>query len=347
MPETTTAGAGLDAAVRSRILGLTIRGASLANVLRLLADETPLSPPLESAVAAEYERVATVLIDRDAYRTTTAEKAVWMMGVYRALAEQSGPYEIDTIDELEPETFFRDYYFRNRPVKIAGFAKRWQSFAEWQVPSLLDRFGSQTVEVSTNRDAHETYDVDFEPTRREMIFSEFVAMLRAAADRETNDFYLVARNLNVRRAFKPLVENLKPLPGVLSEHRADYLNFWIGPRGTMTRLHHDLTNVLFCQLAGSKRMWFVPPHDTALVYNRLGVVAEADAARPNYKKHPLFRAARVRDVTLDEGDAVLIPVGWWHQVQSLTESVSLTFINFAVPNLFAMTDQPHWRFRTD
>jgi ribosomal protein L16 Arg81 hydroxylase len=34
------------------------------------------------------------------------------------------------------------------------------------------------------------------------------------------------------------------------------------------------------------------------------------------------------------GDVLFIPVGWWHWVESLSPSVSVSFVNFSYPNTF-------------
>jgi mannose-6-phosphate isomerase-like protein (cupin superfamily) len=38
----------------------------------------------------------------------------------------------------------------------------------------------------------------------------------------------------------------------------------------------------------------------------------------------------VLEATVGPGDFLLIPVGWWHTVESLSTSISLSFHNFAV-----------------
>src|SRR3546814_9038094 len=42
---------------------------------------------------------------------------------------------------------------------------------------------------------------------------------------------------------------------------------WIGPRGTITPWHHDLTNNLLVQFVGRKRVRLVASHDTPLMRN--------------------------------------------------------------------------------
>ncbi|MGH7010325.1 MAG: cupin-like domain-containing protein [Caulobacteraceae bacterium] len=37
-------------------------------------------------------------------------------------------------------------------------------------------------------------------------------------------------------------------------------------------------------------------------------------------------------MTLEAGEALFIPIGWWHQVTSLEFSVTATFTNFLWPN---------------
>jgi hypothetical protein len=43
---------------------------------------------------------------------------------------------------------------------------------------------------------------------------------------------------------------------------------------------------------------------------------------------PLFKDATVITVPLNPGDALFIPIGWWHHVRSLDVSMTLTHINF-------------------
>ena len=40
------------------------------------------------------------------------------------------------------------------------------------------------------------------------------------------------------------------------------------------------------------------------------------------------------EVTLNPGDALFVPLGWWHQVASLDFSVTITHTNFRWPNDF-------------
>jgi mannose-6-phosphate isomerase-like protein (cupin superfamily) len=39
-------------------------------------------------------------------------------------------------------------------------------------------------------------------------------------------------------------------------------------------------------------------------------------------------------VVLKPGDALFLPVGWWHVVRALDVSVTLTFTEFGLPNEF-------------
>jgi quercetin dioxygenase-like cupin family protein len=42
----------------------------------------------------------------------------------------------------------------------------------------------------------------------------------------------------------------------------------------------------------------------------------------------------VRSAVLQPGDAVFIPVNWWHHLRALQVSVSITFVNFRLDNTF-------------
>ena len=110
---------------------------------------------------------------------------------------------------------------------------------------------------------------------------------------------------------------------------------WIGPGGTFTPLHHDLTNNLLAQIVGRKRVIMAAPNETPKLYNDLHVFSEvANLADPGLDLDEFPRLSQVRtlDLILEPGEMLFLPIGWWHQVEALDFSVSMTYTNFVWRN---------------
>jgi len=110
---------------------------------------------------------------------------------------------------------------------------------------------------------------------------------------------------------------------------------WIGPAGTVTPLHHDLTNNLIAQVVGRKRIKLAPSSEVGRLYNDAHVFSEiGDLENPNLNRERFARleGARVYDLVLEPGDILFVPFAWWHQVKSLDFSVTITYTNFLWPN---------------
>jgi ribosomal protein L16 Arg81 hydroxylase len=100
-------------------------------------------------------------------------------------------------------------------------------------------------------------------------------------------------------------------------------------------LHHDVMNVLLIQVTGRKRILLIDPLRLQYVYNDEGVFSSIDLADPDYDRFPLFAFADPITVELEPGEGLFIPVGWWHYVESLDLSASLSFTNFVFPNEYS------------
>jgi LPS sulfotransferase NodH len=231
---------------------------------------------------------------------------------------------------------FRDsYYASNRPVIIDGSLANWTALTSW-TPDYLARIAGQSlIEVMTGRDADPRYEMNANRHRSEMRFGAYIDMVYSG--KVTNDYYMTANNVFFQRAqTQALLNDLTPLPQDYLKPTVDgrHCFLWFGPAGTVTPLHHDAMNILMAQVVGRKRFRIIAPQHWQCLYNNVGVFSDVDCEAPDLGRHPKFRHAEVAEIVLEPGQALFMPVGWWHQARALDVSMTVTFTNFHYPNHF-------------
>lgn len=205
------------------------------------------------------------------------------------------------------EEFYDRYFTASRPVVFSdGCAS--MAASRWSFADLRARFGDVVV------------DVGLPDPRKLRLADALDAMLEPGAPPE---LYIQSHNRALAGPLAALAAELAPLPEFLDAAEAPKTaNLWLGPRDTVSPLHHDTTHVYFCQLEGRKRYDLIAPWEI-----------EATGA-------PLFGTdnaydpdggggARVHRVILEPGESLFIPIGWWHRVTALDPSISVSMRSFA------------------
>lgn len=259
--------------------------------------------------------------------------------IYQQLSELSpNAGTIERRSRLSREEFLENYYSKNKPVILTDMIKSWQALSLWTPEYFKTKYGHCQVEIQSNRSSDPLYEIHCERYKKMVSFSDYVDLVMQGG--ETNDYYMVANNRNLEREeFKSLFNDFEMFPELLNPtDTSGRVFFWFGPAGTITPLHHDPVNLIMAHIYGRKRWRLISPNQTPLMYNYVGVFSKVDGENPDYAKYPLYKNVKIIEVVLEPGEAIFIPVGWWHQVKALDPSIALSFTNFVFPNYYNWKD---------
>ncbi len=250
------------------------------------------------------------------------------------------------VTQLTVEAFVCEYLQKNQPVIITGAMHDWKALEQWEPAHLAERFGDEQVQVYGDlfRLANITtlshyldryFGRNGEPISAKggssvpyvrwychLSGEERVPWADDAFARLSGDWARPAffPNNSFALPFCPASESIDP-----SRDWFPARGLFISARGARTRLHADpwCSDALLCQIYGKKD--FVMYHRSQapyLVSNGRSVDIEA----PDLDVFPNFPQAQVavRD-TLEPGEILLVPAGWYHHFKSTTDSISLTW----------------------
>jgi hypothetical protein len=275
------------------------------------------SPVLEVArgYRVEAERLATVHL-------------------LRAKLSREGPSRggLERRAGVSADELLERYFAGNRPVVLTDVVTRWPAFGKWTPAWLAERFADVEVEIMGQRDSDPDPDMNFEQHRTTTTMRALVERIQSVG--RSNDFYMVAHNGQPRNpALAALLDDVVVDPELMDPDGVrEGSSLWVGPAGTVTPLHHDTTNILFGQVHGRKKVVLIPPTTRALLRAPRGCYAELDVTSPGFFERLGLEPEDLIETVLEPGEALFIPVGWWHAVTALEPSINFSLLCFRAQN---------------
>ena len=251
--------------------------------------------------------------------------------------------------ELTGDDLFQRLKSQNAPLILTGALKDWKAISKWNLDYLTSMLGTTkvNVEVSCTNHFPTLYGHDSDAAgklageshglkrrtpltiqrpSREVPFTEFAdKVLRPNNGPEK--FYLKDKLLIEK--FPDLASDISPGP-LLSAMEQFPSRLWLSSSGAMTPLHYDVVHSLFAQVRGRKHFTFFAPGDASSLYpfpmfSRHSYLSRVDILQPDLREFPKFEQAKPSSVTLEPGEVLYLPALWWHQVQSLETSISISW----------------------
>ncbi len=255
-----------------------------------------------------------------------AVRAARLATALRLVRTRAAVTAIERRVDPTPEEFFGRYWAAGIPFVATDVVTRWPALGLWSPRWFRDQLGEVEIEASVGRDSDPDCDVNFAIHRANMTMAAYVDRVLAADT--SNECYLIANNHNLARpGLRRLFDDIVPPAYIDAARLAGGSALWFGPAGTVTSLHHDTSNILLCQVYGSKRVLLGDPCDAALLDHARGVYSEIDPTATEGR-------AQFHLVELGPGDALFLPVGWWHHVTAHEVSITIALNAFVRPNRF-------------
>ncbi|XP_020579806.1 uncharacterized protein LOC110024269 isoform X2 [Phalaenopsis equestris] len=252
------------------------------------------------------------------------------------------------------EEFSAEIEPSNVPAVFYGAIKEWEAISRWN-PSdgglnyLQERAGSVVVEAMLSKSAPVFYGDLRSHERVPVPFSTFLNSCKSyqTEDGNSNHQEQINKKLAYSREEQTSISDITDLVylaqvPILSAKireacpleilRVESINLWMNRASSRSSTHYDPHHNLLCVVAGFKRAVLWPPSSTPLLYP-MPIYGEAsnhsavDLIRPDFSVHG--RAVKSKEysqeIILHHGDALFIPEGWFHQVDSHDLTIAVNF----------------------
>jgi hypothetical protein len=229
-----------------------------------------------------------------------------------------GDFEIARIEMPSAAEFERNYARVGKPVILTSWLGRTAAARKWSPEYLVRAVGRQPTIVTRLRGGK--------------LRSDNTRYVASFADYATRAFGgdPVARRFCVQQIDVPAaIARDLPTPRIVGSWLRQKPRLWLSTPGHVTETHRDENHNLLAQVLGRKRLTLFSPVFAPALYShrpgRLGRYSRVDLERPDLDRFPEARELTPTQVVLEPGEALFLPVHWWHRVETLETSVSVNF----------------------
>ncbi|KAL6042699.1 jmjC domain-containing protein 5 isoform X2 [Balamuthia mandrillaris] len=247
--------------------------------------------------------------------------------------------QVPRLEQPSVELFLKEYWRKGKPVVITGALENWPALSKWNLDGLKEELKGFNVEVRQNTNTKE-YRQGHSFAPRKMKFEEYVDDLQSGAKASRNRYMAVQ---NVKKTFPSLNQDFSIPSYVPKTHRGPFM--WIAPPGHFEYVHIDPDDNFLCIVRGQKRvLLFNPAHLPKMSVNPLGSLGftlqtqmdllgdgscltsqDKPSLEQLHDTYPSFEDVVCEECTIQDGEILFIPFGYWHQVTSLTACISINF----------------------
>jgi len=234
--------------------------------------------------------------------------------------------EVTIVEHIERGVFRKEFYEPGVPIVIKNLSKNWPAYTKWNWDYFKKLVGDKTVPLYNNvkSDAYTPINTadDYKT------FGEYIDMIsKGPAGWRIFLFNIFDHAPELTKDFT-WPEHL--MKGFVKK----YPMLFTGGATSITHMHFDidLSHILHTQFVGRKKVLMFPFAEQHKLYRKPCEVLSLAAfsnfhlnnGKPDYEKFPALKHAQGYEFTLEHGDTLFMPAGYWHHMEYLESGFALS-----------------------
>lgn len=228
--------------------------------------------------------------------------------------------DIPRVKTITKEDFIKHFFKPQKPVVIECFIEEWPAYSKWNLEYMKTVAGDKVVPLYDDRPVD--YNDGFNEPHATMKMADYIDLLK----KEPTKFRIFLWNI------------LKEVPQLQKDFT--YPDFglrlmkslpmlFFGGKDSHTFMHYDidLANIFHFHFEGDKEIILFDQSQNKHLYkvpHSLITNESIDFSNPDYNKWPALKNAKGFKTTLQHGEVLYMPEGYWHYMKYITPGFSMS-----------------------
>ncbi len=234
--------------------------------------------------------------------------------------------QVERIEKITGKDFKEKFYYPMKPVVITGISREWPAFQKWTWDYFKEIVGHKEVGIYNNikSDAYTPINKADDYKR----FGEYVDMIRQGPAGWRIFLF------NIFEHAPQLTQDFTWPEFLMKGFVKRYPMLFVGGATSITHMHFDIdmSHILHTQFTGRKKVLLFPFEEQHKLYRKpYEVLSLADFSnyyknngKPDYDAFPALKLARGFETTLEHGDTLFMPAGYWHHMEYIDSGFAMS-----------------------
>ncbi|MCZ8228928.1 cupin-like domain-containing protein [Flavobacterium sp.] len=249
--------------------------------------------------------------------------------------------EIERVETISKEDFYTQYIKKQKPVVIQKLTQDWPAYEKWNLNYIKTIAGDKIVPLYDDRPV--SHKDGFNAAHASMKMADYIDLLQSKPTNYRIFLYELMKEV-------PILQNDFKWPNIGLRLVKQLPMLFFGGENSKVFMHYDIdySNILHFHFHGKKQCMLFAPDQTPYLYkvpHALITREDIDFDNPDFEKFPALKKAQGLITTLNHGEMLYMPEGYWHYMKYQTPGFSMSLRAFprrisnlskAVYNVFIM-----------